>query len=94
MTSRYDICTGRRDREGKTRWKKIGVMFAAREGDGFAIKLDLLPLPDEKGEVWIKAFVPRERDDESRDRRPQNVREAANRYAPGLGDDLNDSIPF
>ena len=37
---------------------------------------------------------PRERDDESRDRRPQNVRDAANRYAPGLGDDLNDSIPF
>lgn len=60
MSTRYDICTPRKDKEGKTRFVKIGVMFPAKEGDGFAIKLDALPLPDEKGDVWIKAFPPRE----------------------------------
>lgn len=63
MTARYDICTGREDRDGKTRWTKIGVMFPAKSGDGFAVKLDALPLPNKDGDVWLKAFVPREKDD-------------------------------
>jgi len=63
MTQRFDICTGRSDRDGKTRWTKIGAMFPAKQGDGFAIKLDALPIPNEKGEVWLSAFVPKDRDD-------------------------------
>lgn len=94
MSDRYDICTPRPGKDGKTFWLRIGAMFRAREGDGYSIKLDALPLPNEKGEIWINAFVPRDRDDTRReDRRPQNVRDAANRYAPGLGDDSSD-IPF
>ena len=63
MANRYDLVTSRKDREGKTRYTKIGVMFPAKEGDGFSMKLEALPLPNDKGEVWISAFVPRERDD-------------------------------
>lgn len=66
MTARFDLVTSRKDREGKTRYTKIGAMFPAREGEGFALKLDALPIPNDKGEVWISAFVPRERDDDRR----------------------------
>jgi hypothetical protein len=63
MTNRDDLCTGRKDKDDKTHWTKIGVMFPAKNGDGFAIKLEALPLPNDKGEVWVSAFAPKERDD-------------------------------
>lgn len=62
MSNRYDLCTGRKDRDGKSHWTRIGVMFPAREGDGFAIKLEALPIPNDKGEVWISAFLPKEKE--------------------------------
>lgn len=60
MTQRYDICSGRKDGSGKTQWVKIGVMFPAKEKEGFSIKFDALPLPDERGQVWVSAFPPRD----------------------------------
>lgn len=66
MNARYDICTGRdyTDRDGnpKTAWTRIGMMVPAKTGEGFAIKLEALPLPNRDGDVWIKAFpfVPKE----------------------------------
>lgn len=62
MVTRYDLLTSRPDNTGKNRYTKIGVMFPRKEGEGFSIKLEALPLPNEKGEVWISAFVPREND--------------------------------
>jgi hypothetical protein len=63
MTDRYDILSGRPGKDGKTFWVRLGSMFPAREGDGFAIKLDALPLPNEKGECWIKAAPAKPRDE-------------------------------
>jgi len=60
--TRYDLCSPRKDRDGKTRWQKVGVMFPAKQGDGFSLKFDSYPLPDEKGEVWVSAFVPKPKD--------------------------------
>lgn len=60
MTERYDLIVARPGKDAKTFWHRIGTMFPSKEGDGFAIKLDSLPLPDTKGEVWIKASRPRE----------------------------------
>lgn len=99
MSSRYDVMSPRKDREGKTRWTRIGVMFPAKSGNGFAIKLDALPLPDEKGEVWISAMEPREREE---GQEPEERRAPAPRQAPrqveqrggSARDDLGDSIPF
>jgi hypothetical protein len=92
MTNRYDLCTGRKDKDGKSHWTKIGVMFPAREGDGFSIKLEALPLPNEKGEVWISVFVPRERDDNQDRREPQT---RAPQRALGRGPiDISDEVPF
>lgn len=87
MTNRYDVVSAKKDREGKTRWTKIGVMFPAKQGDGFTIKLEAYPLPNEQGEVWISAFVPRENEGSPAARRPSPTR------AP-TRDELNDEIPF
>ena len=93
MTTRYDLCTASKNGD-KTYWNKIGSMFPARNGDGFTIKLDALPLPNEKGEVWVSAFVPKERDDQqTRSAKASQLRSAV-RPARSTGDDINDSIPF
>lgn len=85
MTSRYDILSGRTDKDGKKRWTKIGVMFPSKQGEGFSIKLEALPLPNAEGEVWLGAFVPRENDGGA----PARV--AASRSTPIA---LDDEIPF
>jgi hypothetical protein len=86
--SRFDLIVARPGKE-KTYWLKIGSMFPARKGDGFAIKLDALPIPNEKGEIWINAAVPQERDAEPR----QQAGGAAKGHAPSRAD-LDDDIPF
>ena len=88
MTARFDLVTSRKDREGKTRYTKIGAMFPAREGEGFALKFDALPLPNDKGEVWVSAFVPRDRDDA-----PQSSGNSQPSRA-GRSDHIDDPVPF
>ena len=89
--TRYDICTPRPKKDGGTYWLRIGQMFPARDGEGFSIKLDALPLPNEKGEVWIKAFVPREQAD---DRKPTRQQAGGAARSHGAERDDLDSIPF
>ena len=84
MSNRYDICSGRPKKDGGTYWIRVGSMMKDREGDGYSIKLDAIPLPNEKGEVWIKAFVPREQQDQ---RKPARQAGAGERG-------LDDRIPF
>ena len=84
MTTRFDICSGRPKKDGGTYWIRVGSMMKVREGDGYSIKLDAIPLPNEKGEVWIKAFVPREQQDQ---RKPARQAGAGERG-------LDDRIPF
>ena len=60
-----DICTGRKyvDAQGqeKMKYTKIGAWFENDQGQ-LSGKLDALPMPDEKGECWIKLFVPQPQD--------------------------------
>ena len=99
MSNRYDVMSPRKDREGKTRWTRVGVMFPAKSGNGFAIKLDALPLPDEKGEVWISAMEPKAKDDDE-DRPAPEARKPPASYNPipqkpkVNGSMLDDEIPF
>ena len=93
MTSRYDICTGRKDRDGKMQYHKIGAMFPSKKGEGFAIKLNSLPLPNEQGECWMAAFVPRDRDDGQSSQQRQPSRAPAGGSAR-LADAIDDDIPF
>jgi hypothetical protein len=68
MSDRYDLCVGRSyesNGERKTSWTKIGVMFKSRNGDGYDITLEALPLPElyeGKLRTSIKAFAPKPRD--------------------------------
>lgn len=83
--TRFDIVSPRPKKDGGTYWLKIGQMFPAKDGEGYSIKLDAIPLPNEKGEVWIKAFVPREQ---------TQPRQQAGGAARNHRADLDDSIPF
>jgi hypothetical protein len=82
MTTRYDACTGRKDKNGKTYWTKIGAAFPAKEGkEGFNIVLDALPMPNAEGQAWISLFVPKPKDD-------------ARQASPPADDMDGDAIPF
>lgn len=61
---RWDIVSTRPGKDGKKNYHKVGVMFRGRDGEGFSIKLDSLPLPNEKGEVWLNGWTPKPRDGE------------------------------
>ncbi len=62
MVKIMEIKQPREGKEGKTYWHKLGVKFVFDDGKE-SIKLDSLPLPNEKGEVWMNLFEPRPRDD-------------------------------
>lgn len=89
MADRYDAVISRKDKNGKTRYTKIGAAFPMKDGkDGFSIVLDALPMPNAEGQAWISLFVPKPRDD--MDQRPADERGRASG-----GDDMNgDHIPF
>lgn len=80
MTDRYDAVISRKDRNGKTRYTKIGAAFPAKDGkEGFSIVLDALPMPNAEGQAWISLFVPKPKD--------------ASEGKTG-GNDMNDEVPF
>ncbi len=79
MTTRYDAVISRKDKDGKNRYTKIGAAFPSKNGDGFNIVLDALPMPNAEGQAWISLFVPKPKDDQPRGRQ---------------SDDMNDEVPF
>ena len=87
---RYDACTGRRyqDRDGndKTAWTRIGTMFVKDDGK-MSVKFDALPLPNDKGEVWVTFFEPKPRDGEA----PKTQSQGS---APRKASPIDDDIPF
>ena len=54
----------------KPLWLRLGTAFE-KEGRISGIKLDVLPLPDQKGEVWLRLF----KEDESKpENKPESLR--------------------
>lgn len=84
MTDRYDAVISRKDKNGKTRYTKIGAAFPAKQGEGINIVLDALPMPNAEGQAWISLFVPKAKDDQ--DASPQK--------SAAKTEDMNDEIPF
>lgn len=78
MSERLDACVPRA-RGDRTYWVKIGAAWPNKNGPGYQVVLDALPIPDDKGRVVINLFVPK-----SRDEKPQQ----------SGGDKLDDEIPF
>lgn len=102
MTTRYDVVSPRQyvDRDGneKTAWVRVGMMVPAKTGEGFAIKLEALPLPNKDGDVWIRAMVPKPKDEDAPRPAPQErQRPSGFPEKPSMRGgsvDLDDEIPF
>jgi hypothetical protein len=96
MTTRYDAVISRKDKDGKSRYTKIGAAFPSKQGDGFNIVLDALPMPNAEGQAWISLFVPKPREDaEHHDQRPISERAMPRGRDPiSSGKDMDDDIPF
>ena len=62
MVKVLDVVQPREGKDGKTYWQKLGVKFVSDDGKE-SIKLDALPLPNERGEVWMNVFEQRPRED-------------------------------
>lgn len=84
MTTRFDVLSPRPGKDGKTYWLKIGAQFPAKDGNGWTVKLDALPLPDKEGNIWLSCKEPREKDNFS----PTPAARGS------LKDQLDDDIPF
>lgn len=79
MTKRFDVMSPRKRAE-KTYWHRVGTAW---ENDkGISITFDSLPIPDDKGEVRVLLFEPREKT------------ETAQPVRRGSADMDDDHIPF
>lgn len=95
MAQRYDLVTAREGKDGKSFFTRIGVAFENRDGKGFSLSFEALPLPsidrDGRLQTRVLMMVPRERDDRApargSDRPPSRGRERE-------AEELDDSVPF
>lgn len=88
---RWDVCSPRPRKDGKTFWQRVGTAFEGEKG--INITFDALPLPDGEGRVSVSLFEPRE----------QQQKPAGNGYGAAKGraapqqsyaSDIDDDIPF
>lgn len=82
MAERYDICTPRSGKDGKTYWTKIGTAWKSDKGT--QLVFDALPIPDSEGRVVANLFEPKPRDG--------GQRNTGN--SSGFAQDLDDEVPF
>lgn len=65
---RYDLISPRTRKDGKTFWIKVGSGFS-KDGGGFSLVFDALPLPDAEGNVRVLMSEPREQQGQQRQER-------------------------
>ena len=90
MVKIMEVKQPRKNKDGETYWFKLGVKFLWDDGKE-SIKLDALPLPNEKGEVWMNVFEPRPRDDAGATGTWDKPEDTAN---DTNSEDKEDEIPF
>lgn len=86
MATRYDLIVGRENGE-RTYWTKIGAAFPAKNGGGFSLTFDALPIPGKDGQCRVLMREPQARDGEH----PRQATPTPRSNAPA---DIDDSIPF
>ncbi len=79
MSNRYEVKFPVKSRDGKTYWNRCGVAFKDKDGDGFTIILESIPVPIEAGPIKIKMWPPQDK---------------AAKGGETVRGDLNDEIPF
>ena len=57
MADYYELKTKRNDKNGKTYWTKVGVAFPQKNGTGFNIQLEALPLPQLNDNGQVEVFI-------------------------------------
>lgn len=82
MADRYEASVVR-EKDGKSYWTKLGVMFPSKNGDAFTLYLDALPMPGPDGQAKIILSPPKPKDNQQQGR-------SGSYRGPG-GDDV---IPF
>jgi hypothetical protein len=61
MAQRFDVCSPRPSKDGKTFWHRVGTAFQSDKGIGLIF--DSLPLPDKDGRVSVQLFEPKAKGD-------------------------------
>ena len=79
--------------DSKTRWTKIGTAWPAKQGAGYSIVLDALPLPSMSRDGKLECRILLREPLPARDDAPRNGTPARNNRAP-VDDDLGDDVPF
>ena len=83
---RYDLIVGRENGE-RNYWTRIGSAWPAKNGGGFSLTFDALPLPGKDGQVRVLMREPQARDGEPL---RQVARGGGNAPMAGIEDD----VPF
>lgn len=66
MPQRYDLLIVREDENKKSWWTKIGVAFENRNGDGYQLLFEALPIAGKDGQVKVIMKQPSEREESRR----------------------------
>jgi len=53
---KWDVISFRTDKRGITRRINLGIAFVSFENEMINVKFEALPLPDVRGEVWVRLF--------------------------------------
>ena len=92
MSTRKDICTPRKKKDGGTYWVKIGTAW---EGDkGIQLVFDALPIPDDQGRVVANLFEPREKQNGARTGPAYALPADPTRRRDGSFEQYDDDPPF
>jgi hypothetical protein len=91
--SRLDILQPRKGGDGKTYWTKLGSAWPAKQGSGYSLTFEALPLQslNDKGELECRVLL-REPLPKDGDRAAPARNGGGGRG--GFSDDLNDDVPF
>ena len=62
MKKSYDVVQGKqKPNMDKTQWIKVGKAFE-KEGVISSMVLDVLPIPNDQGEIWLRVFESKPKD--------------------------------
>jgi hypothetical protein len=54
MNVDYKVVQPKTTPEGKSIWLNVGAAF--KRDERFSLKLDVIPIPNDKGEVWLQLY--------------------------------------
>lgn len=90
MAERYNLFQPVNKDAGGTYWHKLGSAFPTRNGNGFNLSFNSLPIPNANGKVIVMMFS----DEPRREEKDKAWETPPDENPPWKQDDLDDDIPF